>query len=284
MKPVVVSFGPDGASISPRRRHSYQVAHGRLLNRAHLHVSRLPAEPRRQEVFQHGFEIFDHWLVWRGCVHFSQLCNCSLDLFGGRVGILEAQHQLVLQQCEPGRAVNRTASSNLGVELKSRGHGAESFSRSTQLRPQSRVRDRRSVIAVLDDDVAMAMHGAIIGAPDDDGVGAVLPVPIALPVVIKGFGAVFAMMEASTVFVDDGHAFAIHLPVMMLVGRDDDRISRSHSRRGQAKRQRAQNEGGFHCQFSEKLRCPSPSKHRCAGFVPMSAKADNGRRPVREAA
>nr|WP_281040488.1 hypothetical protein [Mesorhizobium sp. M7A.F.Ca.US.010.02.1.1] len=56
---------------------------------------------------------------------------------------------------------------------------------------------------------------------------------------------------------------------MRPVGRDDDRIRRSHGWRGQAKGQRAQNQGGSHFQLSKELRCPSPSKHRLPALVPV---------------
>jgi hypothetical protein len=136
----------------------------------------------------------------------------------------------------------------------------------------------RSVIVVvalivLDDDVAAMMHGSIIGAPDDDGIGAVLPMPMALAIVVKSLGSVPAMMEALAVLVDDHNVVVIAMmPMVMsvLAGGNDHvgRGRRSHRRRGQAKRHRAQNQGGFHVQFSEEFKCPSLDKHRWLAFVP----------------
>jgi hypothetical protein len=211
-----------------------------------------------------------------GCL--GQLCQRSLDPLGRDIGLVEAQHQSVPKQREARLAINRAASSDFWVERKCGAHHrVESFNRSTRLDPQSRVCER-SILAVvalivLNDDVAVAMHGAIVGTPDDDRVGAMLPVPIALSVIIKRFRPVPAMVEALAILVDDGHAVLIPMiTVVMLVSRDDDRVSTSHRRRGQAQRQGAKNDGGFHVQNSEKLRCPSAGKHRCRALVPAAGE------------
>ncbi|WP_181165690.1 hypothetical protein [Mesorhizobium sp. B2-4-12] len=76
--------------------------------------------------------------------------------------------------------------------------------------------------------------------------------------------AMVAVMQALAVLIDD------HIGAMMMVMSvdDDGVLRRSHSRRGQAQRQSAQDHD-FHFEFSKKLRCPSPDKHRPNAFVPV---------------
>ena len=158
------------------------------------------------------------------------------------------------------------ASGDLGIQ--DRNHIEKSFCQSTRLSPsRGRVIWLRSivVVVVLDDDVAMAaVHRAVVRTLDDDGVGAMMPAPMtAIAVVIESFSAVLTMMKALAILIDDDGWLVV---VAMLVCGNDDRISGSNRRRGQEKRHRAQNQGGFHNQYSENLRCPSPPKHRTQGF------------------
>jgi hypothetical protein len=121
----------------------------------------------------------------------------------------------------------------------------------------------RSVAAVFDDDVMMAMVTRHRGRDHD---AAVAMVPSA--VVVECHFAVVATMEALSVPIDD-HAVVVVVPVVMMsmVGGDDYVLSGSHGRCGQAKRYRTKDDG-FHYQFSKNLRRPSSGKHPDRAFVP----------------
>jgi len=116
---VVFGLMPECTVISPRRRCAYSSRMGGS-STTHVHVDRLAGEPGRQQFPRHGFEIMDHAtptrvddhgfqlcqrrsrLVRRGTVHSRQILHRSLGLPGRGVGVLEAQHQLVLLERKPG--------------------------------------------------------------------------------------------------------------------------------------------------------------------------------------
>lgn len=61
VRPGIRRLGPNRAAITHRRSGADQISHWRLLlRRAHVHVGRLSAEPRRQQLVDNGFEIIDH--------------------------------------------------------------------------------------------------------------------------------------------------------------------------------------------------------------------------------
>lgn len=138
----------------------------------------------------------------------------------------------------------------------------------TRLHSESRVCSRKLVVVVLDNDVTMAaVHRAVVRTLDDDDVGTMMPAPMmAIAVVVKRLGAMTAMMEASSVLIYDDSVRTMVMAV--LVRGENDRIGRRNRRRGQAKRQRAQNQGGFHFQLSKEVRCPSVNKHPLQTLVP----------------
>ena len=121
----------------------------------------------------------------------------------------------------------------------------------TRLRCQSRVQSR-SVIVVFDDDVAVAVHRAIVRTLDDDDIGTMMPAPMmAMPVVVERLRAMAAMMETTAVFIDDDCCGAVMMAV--LIGRQNDRIGRGNGRRGNAERQSAQEDSGFQGKNSGKM-------------------------------
>jgi hypothetical protein len=206
-------------------------------------------------------------------VHVSQLLHRSLDLLGCSVGVLEAQHQLVLREREPGSAIDWAAPGDFWVERKSRVRVPNPSADPSADRPGSNLRAGsgvgRSVIVVLDDDVAMTVHRPVVRTLDDDDIVTMMPAPMmAIAVVVEGLASMPAMMEATAVLIDDDCLRTMMMSV--LVRGQNDRIGRGNRRRRQAKCQRAQNQGGFHNQVSENLSCPSPPKHRCHDFVPVS--------------
>jgi hypothetical protein len=136
-------------------------------------------------------------------------------------------------------------------------------------------------VVVFDDDMAPVMPAFDRTRGDDDVITAmVLAVPMALTVVVKRLGTVPAVMEALAVLVDDRHAIVVPMvTVMMPVRGDDDRVCRSHGRRGQAQRQGAKNDGGFHCELSEILRRPSLRKHPALALVPAWIASLRNQRP-----
>ena len=110
--------------------------------------------------------------------------------------------------------------------------------------------DRRSVlVVVLDDDVVMPVMTGRDGA-DNDSVGTVVAVPMALAMVIEGDLSVMPMMKTLAIFIDEHVVFVVTM-MMMSVGRDDHVGfgGRSHRGRGQAQRQSAQDHD-FHCNSS----------------------------------
>lgn len=88
-----------------------------------------------------------------------------------------------------------------------------------------------------------------------------MPAPIAIAIVVKRLLAMMAVMETLSVPIDDDTVVVVPMMMMMMmsVGGDDERVRRSDRRRGQAQRQRAENEGrmniraGF-CSCSDRLR------------------------------
>lgn len=115
----------------------------------------------------------------------------------------------------------------------------------------------------------MPMHRTVDRTANDDCIRAVvMPAPSALAIVVKRLLAMVAVMETLTVPIDDNAVVVVPVMAVMSVGLDDDAFGRSHSRRGQAKCQRAQNHE-FHFEFSKKMCCPSRGKHGATALVPV---------------
>ncbi|WP_210388259.1 hypothetical protein [Mesorhizobium caraganae] len=115
----------------------------------------------------------------------------------------------------------------------------------TRLHPQSRAVRRGSVVAVVldDDGMMMPMVATLDRAGHDNSIRTMM----SAAVVVKGNRAVFTVMKALTLVIDDLDG----LVVMSMVGRDDY-VSfgcRSYRRHRDEQRQSA-HEHCFHCNIS----------------------------------